>query len=91
MDHGKAWRKFGLRPRELEIISGVVAGYTIKEIADHYKLHELVVRNPLLVSSCEKLGISCDKWGIATRRELARVAVDHALPLSKLPAKKGKP
>jgi hypothetical protein len=27
MDHGEAWRKFGLRPRELEIISGVVAGY----------------------------------------------------------------
>jgi len=35
MDHGEAWRKFGLRPRKLEIISGVIAGYTIKEIADH--------------------------------------------------------
>ena len=33
-------KKFGLTPRELEIVSAVVAGYANKEIAEYFKISE---------------------------------------------------
>ena len=33
-------KKFGLTPRELEIVSAVVAGYSNKEIAEYFKISE---------------------------------------------------
>ncbi len=33
-------KRYGLTPRELEIISAVVAGYANKEIAEHFKISE---------------------------------------------------
>jgi phage shock protein PspC (stress-responsive transcriptional regulator) len=87
MNIEEARQKFGLGLRELEVISGVVAGYTIKEMGDYYQLEKFYVRC-LVVGSCEKLGIACDKLNAPTKRELARFAVEHELPLVNVPAKK---
>src|SRR5215469_7271951 len=40
-------RKYGLTPRELEIVSAVVAGYANKEIAEHFKISEDTVKHHL--------------------------------------------
>jgi DNA-binding CsgD family transcriptional regulator len=55
-------KKFGLTPRELEIVSVIVAGYSKKEIAEHFKISENTVKNYLLRIF--------DKVGVATRLEL---------------------
>ena len=39
-------KKFGLTPRELEIVSAVVAGYSNKEIAEYFKISEDTVKHP---------------------------------------------
>lgn len=67
-------RKFGLTPRELEIVSAVVAGYSNKEIAGYFKIAEDTVKH--------HLGNIFDKVGVSTRLELALFAVNHSLPLS---------
>ena len=66
-------RKFGLTPRELEIVSGVVAGYSNKEIAEYFKISKDTV----------KLHLSniYDKVGVSTRLDLALFAVNQGLPL----------
>jgi DNA-binding NarL/FixJ family response regulator len=66
-------RKFGLTPRELEIVSAVVAGYTNKDIAAHYKISEDTVKH--------HLSNIFDKLGVSTRLELALFAVHQDLPL----------
>jgi len=66
-------RKFGLTPRELEIVSAVVAGYANKEIAEHFKISEDTVKH--------HLSNIFDKLGVSTRLELALFAVNQALPL----------
>jgi len=66
-------RKFGLTPRELEIVSAVVAGYANKEIAAYFKIAEDTVKH--------HLGNIFDKVGVSTRLELALFAVNHSLPL----------
>jgi two-component system, NarL family, nitrate/nitrite response regulator NarL len=59
--------KFRLIPRELEIVSAVVAGYSNKEIAERFKISEDTVKH--------HLSNTFDKLGVATRLELAlRVA-----------------
>jgi len=59
--------KFRLTPRELEIVSAVVAGYSNKEIAEPFKISEDTVKH--------HLSNIFDKLGVATRLELAlRVA-----------------
>jgi two-component system, NarL family, nitrate/nitrite response regulator NarL len=59
--------KFSLTPRELEIVSAVVAGYSNKEIAERFKISEDIVKH--------HLSNIFDKLGVATRLELAlRVA-----------------
>jgi two-component system nitrate/nitrite response regulator NarL len=66
-------RKFGLTPRELEIVSAVVAGYSNKEIAEYFKISEDTVKH--------NLSNIFDKLGVSTRLELALFAVNQALPL----------
>jgi DNA-binding NarL/FixJ family response regulator len=67
-----ARRRYGLTPRELEIISAVVAGYANKEIAEHFKISEDTVKH--------HLSNVFDKLGVSTRLELALFAVNQALP-----------
>jgi len=66
-------RKFGLTPRELEIVSAVVAGYSNKEIAEYFKISEDTVKH--------HLSNIFDKLGVSTRLELALFAVNQGLPL----------
>jgi len=66
-------KKFGLTPRELEIISAVVAGFANKEIAVYFKISEDTVKH--------HLSNIFDKLGVSTRLELALFAVNQALPL----------
>lgn len=66
-------RKFGLTPRELEIVSAVVAGFANKEIAEHFKISEDTVKH--------HLSNIFDKLGVSTRLELALFAVNQSLPI----------
>src|SRR5438270_11175098 len=66
-------KKFGLTPRELEIVSAVVAGLANKEIAAHFKISEDTVKH--------HLSNIFDKLGVSTRLELALFAVNQSLPL----------
>ena len=54
---------FGLSPREREIVSAVVAGYTNGEIAKQLKISENTVKHHLYNI--------CDKLGVSSRLELA--------------------
>jgi two-component system nitrate/nitrite response regulator NarL len=65
-------KKYGLTPRELEVISAVVAGYANKEIAQHFKISEDTVKH--------HLSNIFDKVGVSTRLELALFAVNQTLP-----------
>jgi len=69
-------KKFGLTPRELEIISTVVAGYSNKEIAEYFKIAEDTVKH--------HLSNIFDKLGVSTRLELALFAVNQSLPLKSI-------
>jgi len=66
-------KKFGLTPRELEIVSTVVAGYSNKAIAEYCKISEDTVKH--------HLSNIFDKLGVSTRLELALFAVNQSLPL----------
>lgn len=63
--------RFGVTPRELEITSAVVAGFSNKEIAKKYKLSEDTVKHHLTNIF--------DKVGASNRLELALFAVHHRL------------
>jgi len=69
-------RRYGLTPRELEIVSAVVAGYANKEIAEHFKISEDTVKH--------HLSNIFDKVGVSTRLELALFAVNQTLPFKPL-------
>ena len=69
-------KKFGLTPRELEIVSAVVAGYSNKEVAEYFKISEDTVKH--------HLSNIFDKLGVSTRLELALFAVNQALPLKSI-------
>jgi two-component system, NarL family, nitrate/nitrite response regulator NarL len=64
--------RYRLTPRELEIVSAVVAGYANKEIASHFKISEDTVKH--------HLSNIFDKVGVSTRLELALFAVNQSLP-----------
>jgi len=66
-------KKFGLTPRELEIVAAVVAGYANREIAEYFKISEDTVKH--------HLSNIFDKLGVSTRLELALFAVNQGLPL----------
>ena len=66
-------RKFGLTPRELEIVSAVVAGYANREIAEYFKISEDTVKH--------HMSNIFDKLGVSTRLELALFAVNQHLPI----------
>ncbi len=68
--------KYRLTPRELEIVSAVVAGYANKEIAQHFKISEDTVKH--------HLSNIFDKIGVSTRLELALFAVNQSLPFKPL-------
>jgi DNA-binding NarL/FixJ family response regulator len=69
-------RRFGLTPRELEIVATVTTGLTNKEIAERFSLSEETVKHHL-TKIFSKLGVS-------NRLELALFAINHQLvePLS---------
>src|SRR3954447_18864704 len=69
-------KRYGLTPRELDIISAVVAGYANKEIAEHFKISEDTVKH--------HLSNIFDKLGVSTRLELALFAVNQALPIKSI-------
>ena len=64
-------RRFGLTPRELEVISTIVAGYTNKDIAEKFNISEQTVKHHLTNIF--------DKLGVSNRLELALYAVNHHL------------
>jgi two-component system nitrate/nitrite response regulator NarL len=70
-------KKYGLTPRELEIVSAVVAGLSNKEIAEYFKIAEDTVKH--------HLSNTFDKLGVSTRLELALFAVNQGLPLRSIP------
>ena len=64
-------KKFGLTPRELEVIADVVAAYSNKEIAEHLNISEDTVK--------KHMHSIFDKLGVSSRTELALFAVNHGL------------
>jgi DNA-binding NarL/FixJ family response regulator len=69
-------RRFGLTPRELEVVTAVTAGFTNKEIAQRFSLSEETVKHHLTKIF--------SKIGVSNRLELALFAVSQRLvePLS---------
>jgi two-component system, NarL family, nitrate/nitrite response regulator NarL len=64
-------RDFGLTPREMEIITLVVAGYSNPEIAQRCTISEQTVKH--------HMSNVFDKLGVSNRLELALFAVNHQL------------
>ena len=73
-------KEFGLTPRELKIVSAVVAGYSNKEIAEYFKISEDTVKH--------HLNNIFDKLGVSSRLDLALFAVNQGLPLNPLELKR---
>lgn len=67
-------RDFGLTPRELEIVTLVVAGYSNPDIAQRCSISEQTVKHH--VSNI------FDKLGVSNRLELALFAVNHRLTVA---------
>jgi two-component system nitrate/nitrite response regulator NarL len=63
--------KFGLTPRELQVISSILAGASNKEIATQYNISEDTVKHHLTNIF--------DKLGVSTRLELATFAMSHRI------------
>jgi two-component system nitrate/nitrite response regulator NarL len=64
-------KHFGLTPRELEIVSAIVAGYTNKDVGERFSISEQTVKHHLTNIF--------DKLGVSNRLELALFAVNHHL------------
>lgn len=69
-------KNFGLTPRELEILSAVVAGYSNREIANYCKIAEETVKH--------HLSNMFDKLGVSRRLDLALFAVNQRIPLKSI-------
>ena len=63
--------KFGLTPRELEIVSSVTAGYSNREIAQRFSLSQETVKHHLTKIF--------SKLGVTNRLELALFAISQHL------------
>jgi len=70
-EQGTRKRSYNLTPRELDIISSIVDGYTNKDIAEKFSIAEQTVKH--------HLGNIFDKLGVSNRLELALYAVNHHL------------
>ncbi len=68
---GTQKNKYGLTPRESEIILAVLEGYSNPEIAAHFSLSEQTVKH--------HLSHIFDKLGVYSRLELALFAVNHGI------------
>ena len=66
-------RKFGLTPREIDIVSVVVTGLSNKEIAQTLKITHDTVKH--------HMSNIFDKLGVSSRLELAVFAFNQKLPL----------
>ncbi len=66
---GESARPYNLTPRELEIVSAIVNGYTNRDIAEELKIAEQTVKH--------HLSNIFDKLGVSNRLELALFAVNH--------------
>jgi DNA-binding NarL/FixJ family response regulator len=64
-------KKFGLTPRELQIVAAVLAGQTNREIAQQFSVSEDTVKHHITKVF--------DKCGVSNRLELALFAVNHRL------------
>jgi two-component system, NarL family, nitrate/nitrite response regulator NarL len=64
-------RSFNLTPRELDVISAIVAGYSNRDIAEKYSISEQTVKH--------HLSNIFDKLGVSNRLEVAMFAVNHRL------------
>jgi two-component system nitrate/nitrite response regulator NarL len=64
-------KTFGLTPRELDVVSAIVAGCTNREIAQRFSLSEQTVKHHLTNIF--------DKLGVSTRLELALFATQNNL------------
>jgi DNA-binding NarL/FixJ family response regulator len=70
-------RKFGLTPRELEVVSAIVRhSMATKDIAQHLGIAEDTVK--------KHISSSFDKLGVSNRLELDHFAHEHKLPLRDL-------
>jgi len=69
-----AKNNYGLTPRELQIVSGVVSGRSNKQIASRFGISEDTVKH--------HLSNIFDKTGVSTRVELVVFAYTHKLPLT---------
>ncbi len=70
-EQGPRKRAYNLTPRERDIISSIVDGYTNKDIAEKFSIAEQTVKH--------HLGNIFDKLGVSNRLELALYAVNHHL------------
>lgn len=68
---GERVRDFGLTPREVEIVTLVVAGYSNPDIAQRCSISEQTVKH--------HISNVFDKLGVSNRLELALFAVNHRL------------
>lgn len=66
-------RNFGLTPRELEIVSFVLSGYSNGDIATRFRISEKTVKHHLTNIF--------DKTGVSNRLELALFALHHGLEM----------
>jgi two-component system nitrate/nitrite response regulator NarL len=72
-------KRFGLTPRELEIIGAILGGYSNQDIATTFSISEKTVKHHLTNIF--------DKLGVSNRLELALFAMHHNLqPVLPLPA-----
>ncbi|MCI0403152.1 MAG: response regulator transcription factor [Acidobacteria bacterium] len=64
-------KAFGLTPRELEVVSAIVLGFTNRDIARKFNISEDTVKHHLTNVF--------DKVGVSNRLELALFAIEHRL------------
>ena len=64
-------KKYGLTPREMEIVSAIVSGYSNRQIAERMSISQSTIKHHLTNIF--------DKLGVYNRLELALFAIYHAL------------
>jgi two-component system, NarL family, nitrate/nitrite response regulator NarL len=64
-------KKFGLTPREIEIVAAIVSGYSNRQIAEKMSISQSTIKHHLTNIF--------DKLGVYNRLELALFAIHHAL------------